>query len=307
MADLNLAISEDVVNRLFEAIRDSFSESSSNAGAFGAFTASYAAGVKLKHGKVEFQNNGTVLIKELDIVYDPLSIKFGVDIPPVTLGGFCIIPTPLGCALRAPEKTFFSGNPDISVTLDIGGIVSSEISASCSAKIKHFDDPDGAGMSRWDAIAADHANKWQVYLDPGYVDIDFIDIADTVGNLIDKLIDAAVDQLLGLLPDWAKDLIKTILGGFNKLIRNLLDIGDDVQEWLSNLLGVSLGLFDIIIHIIIEYLATKSPVFEFDDPYPLIPAQTEATPLVPVLTPIINPSIDINDKELIISASLGVL
>ena len=36
-------------------------------GSFGPFTASYSVGIKLQHGKVECQSNGTIRIKELDI------------------------------------------------------------------------------------------------------------------------------------------------------------------------------------------------------------------------------------------------
>lgn len=309
MADLQLAISEDVARRLFNKLRDNFSVSHSDSGSFGPFSVSYSVGIKLKNGKLDFQSNGTVLIKELDIVYDPLKLTFGIDIPSVTIGGFCIIPTPFGCALRAPKKTFFGGNPDISVPLDLSGIVTSEVSASCSAKIRHFDDPAGVGMTRWAAFAANHSNEWRIHLDPGYVDIDFIDIADTVGNLIDKLIDAAVDALLGFLPGWARDLVKAFFGSLTDLIRKILDIPDDVQEWLSNLLGVSLGLFDFAAQMLLEYLGNKYPIFAFDDPYPALPATTGpgGTSLVPVLVPILSPSIAVNDKEMVVSASLGVL
>ncbi len=308
MPDLQLAVSEEVTDRLFRKVRDQIAFSHADSGSFGPFSVSYNAGIKLKNGKVEFQNNGTVLIKELDVVYDPLSLSFGIDIPPVAVGGFCIIPKPFGgCLLRAPRKTFFAGNPDIVVELDLGGIIATEISASCSAKFKHFVDPAGAGQSRWQALADGHPNKWRLFLDPGYIDIDFIDIADTAGNLIDKLVDAAVDNLLGFLPGWARDLVKAILGGFSSLIRTILDIGDDIQEWLSNLLGVSLGLFDFVAQQVLEYFGAKYPVFAFDDAFPLLSGQGGTTPLVPVLVPVTAPQVEVNDNELVISASLGVL
>lgn len=309
MADLQLAVSEKVARLLFNKLRDAFAVSHSDSGSFGPFSVSYSVGIKLKNGTLDFQPNGTVLIKELDIVYDPLKLTFGIDIPSVTVGGFCIIPTPWGCALRAPKKTFFGGNPDISLPLDLGGTITTEVSASCSAKLRHFDDPAGVGMTRWAALAANKSNKWRLFLEPGYVDIDFIDIADTVGNLIDKLVDAAVDKLLGFLPGWAKDLVKAILGSLTDLIRSILDIADDVQEWLSNLLGVSLGLFDFAAQLVLEYLADKNSVFEFNDPYPTLPATTGpgGTTLVPVLVPVLAPGVVVNNDELVISASLGVL
>ena len=307
MPDLQLAISEEVLNRLFEKLRDNFAVSHSDSGSFGPFTASYSVGIKLQNGAVECQSNGTVLIKELDIVYDPLAVQLGIDIPSVTIGGFCIIPTPFGCALRAPKKTFFGGNPDISLPIDLGGIITTEVSASCSATLKRIADPAGAGVTRWVATAIGHPDKWHIFLDPGYIDIDLIDIADTVGNLIDALVDAAVDQLLGFLPSWARSLVKAILGSFTSLIRDILDIGDDVQEWLSNLLGVSLGLFDFAVQAVLEYLASKNSVFDFEDPYPIMKAQGGPAPLVPVLVPVVGPSIAVNDDELVVSTSLGVL
>lgn len=310
MADLELAISEEVTDRLFRKLRDNFAISHSDSGSFGPFTASYSVGIKLKNGKVEFQNNGTVLIKELDIVYDPLKLTLGIDIPTVTIGGFCIIPSPFGCILRAPRVTFFAGNPDISLPLDIGGIVATEVSASCSAIMKRFDDPANTGLTPWVAAGLGIPDKWQLLLEPGYVDIDLIDIADTIGNLIDRLVDAAVDALLGFLPGWARDLVRAILGGLTSLIRTILDIGDDVQEWLSNLLGVSLGLFDFAVQALLEYLGDRFPVFEFADPYPLLPATPGpggSGPLVPVLVPVLSPSIAVNDDEMVISASVGVI
>ncbi|QGY41477.1 hypothetical protein GM415_15580 [Pseudodesulfovibrio cashew] len=311
MNDFQLAISEKVTEALFTQLRDNFSVSHSDSGSFGPFSASYSAGIKLQNGKIDFQNNGTVLIKELDIVYDPLKLTFGIDIPKVTVGGFCIIPKPWGgCALRAPKKTFFGGNPDISVPLDLSGIITTEISASCSAKMKHFDDPANAGLTPWKANALGKSDRWQLFLEPGYVDIDLIDIADTAGNLIDSMVDAAVDQLLGFLPGWARSLVKAILGSFSSLIRKLLDIGDDVQEWLSNMLGVSLGLFNFAVQMVLEYFADKYPIFEFDDPYPMLPTAPGpggSGALVPVLMPVQSPDITVNDKEMVISASLGVI
>lgn len=311
MQGIQLVISQKVTEALFNQVRDNFAVSHSDSGDFGPFSASYSTGIKLHNGKIDFQNNGTVLIKELDIVYDPLILTFGIDIPERTVGGFCIIPKPWGgCFLRAPKKTFFSGNPDISIPLDLSGIITTEISASCSAKMKHYDDPSNTGLTPWQAQASGKPDQWQLFLEPGYIDIDLIDIADTVGNLIDKMVEAAVDQLLGFLPSWARSLIKAMLGSFSALIRNLLDIGDDIQEWLSNMLGVSLGLFNFAVKSVLEYLADKNAIFEFNDPYPMLPAAPgpgRAGVLVPVLVPVQSPDITVNDKEMIISASMGVL
>lgn len=312
MADVELAVSEEVANRLFQQLRDKFAVSHSDSGDFGPFTASYSVGAKLKNGKIEFQSNGTVLVKELHVVYDPLKLTLGIDIPTVPgIGGFCIIPKPWGgCFLRAPTIDFFSDDPDVALPIDLGGIITTELSASCSASMRHFVNPAGAGLTPWQAHALQKSNEWRLFLDPGYVDIDLIDIADTVGNLVDKLIDAFVDQILGILPSWARDLVKAILGSLSDLVRSILDIGDDIQEWLSNLLGVSLGLFDFIVQAVLEHFADKTPLFGFKDPYPMMPAEQgppPSPPLVAVLVPVLNPGVAINDDELVVSASFGSL
>ena len=65
MADLNLAISEHVTQRLFEKARDALSISHSDSADFGPFSVSYSVGARLENGSLEFQSNGTVLIKNV--------------------------------------------------------------------------------------------------------------------------------------------------------------------------------------------------------------------------------------------------
>ena len=53
--------------------------------------------------------------------WDTLSVGVGFDIPEICVGGWCIIPTPFGCALRLPKICVFSDDPDIDITLDLSG------------------------------------------------------------------------------------------------------------------------------------------------------------------------------------------
>jgi len=307
MAHIDLAVSEASAQQIFNTLRDRFAVSTSDSGSFGPFTASYSAGIRLERGTLDFQSNNTVLIKELDIVYDPLSLTLGIDIPSVTLGGQCIIPSPWGCILRLPTVTFFGGNPDITLPINLGGIITSEVSATCSLRTAYFTDLAGVGKTRWRALADDQSNKWRFFLDPGWVDIDLIDIADTAGNLVDLFIDTIVNTLFGFLPGWARDLIAAVLGPIGDLVRAILDIGDDIDEWLSNLFGVSFGLFDFAAQLVLDYFAAQTPIFEFNDPYPMLPVQQPAgsPPLVPVLIPVLSPGVTVSDTELVISASVG--
>lgn len=298
-----MAMSEKTVSKIFETVRDNIAESTSGSKDLGPFSVSWNIGFKLQGGTVDLQNNNSVLVSELDVVYDPLKLTFGIDIPEICIGGFCIIPSPFGCILRAPRICVFSANPDISLPLDLSGIITSEISGAFRIKTRYFIDPGRTPtMTDLDAEDAHVPNKWQLLLDPIWLDIDPLDIPDIVGNILDQAIDAAVDSLLGWLPGWAKDLIKAILGSIVDLIRAILDIADDIDEWLSNLLGVSIGLLDFVATIVADYFANRYPIFAFEDPYPIL---NYSGPLIPVKIPVRNPAVTVNDVELIVTADVG--
>lgn len=304
MSQVTLAASEKSFEALFEFLRDNFHETASDSADFGPFTASYEVGVRLADGTVDLQSNNTILLSELDVVYDPLILRLGIDIPEVCVGGFCIIPNPFGgCILRAPKICVFSASPDIQLELNLSGLIQSEISGTFSIDTRYFFDPARLpGMTDHDAEDAGVPNKWQFFLNPGWLDIDLIDIADTVGNILDTAIDNAVDGLLGWLPGWARDLIKAILGSLVDLIRAILDIADDIQEWLSNLLGVSLGLFNLVVTLVADFFAQKFPIFEFEDPFPVLDAEGG---LIAVKVPIRDVDVSVTNDEMIITANVG--
>ena len=303
MAHINLAASENAFREIFNAYRDSINFSASNSGDFGPFTAAYSAGIRLEGGTVNLDDSpDQVRINELDVVIDPLSLTLGIDIPTVCVGGFCIIPNPFGgCLVRLPRICLFEADPDISATLDLGGIIESEISGAFDVVVNYFNNPARAGLTDHQAHFSDNSNEWQFKLDPRWLDIDLIDISDTVGNILDTMIDNLVDGLLGGLPGWIKDAIRWILGGLADLIRGILDLADDIDEWLSNLLGTSLGLFDFIVTWIADYFANRNPFFEIEDPYPIL----DSGSLIPVLVPIRNLATDITDVEFVIRADIG--
>ena len=303
MSDFTVAVSEKTFKDLFEAVRDNISETTSGSEDFGPFSVAWNVGFRLEDGDVDLRSDNTVLIDELDVVYDPLQLTLGIDIPEICVGGFCIIPTPFGCALRVPEICVFSADPDISLPLDLSGLIESEISGSFRINTDYFVDPARtAGMTNLDAEDAGIPNKWQFFLDPIWLDIDPIDIADTVGNILDQAIDNAVDGLLGWLPGWAKDLIKAILGPIVDLVRAILDIADDIDEWLSNLLGVSIGILDFVLTFVADYFAKEYPIFEVEDPYPILGYNG---PLIPVKIPLVNMQVNVTDDEMILQTDVG--
>ena len=314
MAHLTIAASEQTFQSLFAALRDNFQLNLADSGDFGPFSASYAVKAHLEGGSVDLRADNTVQIKELDIKWDQLDPSLGIDIPEICVGGFCIIPNPFGgCILRAPRLCAFSADPDISLTLPLGGLITSEISVTGSLLTKYATNPARpAGMNDWDAQDASPslASHWQLFVDPQFVDVDIFDIADIVGDLLENAVNAAIDNLLGFLPGWARSLLKALLGPVIDLIRAILDIADDIQEWISDLLNVSFGLLDIVLQFVADYFAAKAPIHQIEDPFPILEAAPNPNPgapsqLIPVKIPIRDLRVFNDDVEMVLEANVG--
>jgi hypothetical protein len=313
MAHLTVAASEATFTLLFDAIRDNFKFQKSDSGSFGPFTASYAMKAHLQGGTIDLRGDNTVQIKELDVKWDQLDLTLGIDLPSVCIGGFCIIPSPFGCILRAPKICVFDSNPDISITLPLDNVITSEVSVTGRLLTKYHVDPNRpAGMNDWDAQDANPslANHWQLFVDPQTVDLDLFDVADIIGDLLDNALNAAVDNLLGFLPGWARSLIKAIFGPIIDLVRDILDLPDDIQEWISDLLNVSFGILDFILQLIADYFASKYPLHQIEDPFPILDAAPNPNPgappsLVPVKVPIRDLVVFNNDVEMILEGNVG--
>lgn len=301
MANIDLAFSENAVKELFSTLRDSVHITKSGSSS-GTFRASYNVGVRLEGGRIDLKDSpDEVKLNELDVVYDPLNVTLEVDIPEVCVGGFCLIPKPWpwsGCLVRAPRICLFSANPDISIPLNLDGLIESEISGGFNVDTKFFDNPDGSGMNPYEAYDDDVLDKWRFHLEARWLDLDVIDVSDTVGNILDAIIDRFINGIFGGLPGWAKDILSWILGGISDIIRGILDIGDDLSEWISDLLGESFGLFDFILNKVADYFLNKYHLYEIDTPYPILPG----TP--PVLLPIGSVSTDITDDEIVLSLNI---
>lgn len=303
MTHINLAASEKAFQELFNKVRDSLAFSDSGSAQFGPFTASYSAGIRFEGGKIDLKDTpDEVKLSELDVVIDPLILNLGVDIPEICVGGFCIIPSPFGCILRAPRVCLFSAEPDINLPLNLSGLITSELSGTFEIKVDYFNNPSNTGLSDHEAFYSGNQNEWQFYLKPGdWLDIDLIDISDTVGNILDAAIESTIGRLLSGL-GVVGDILSFLLGGIVDLVRGVLDIADDFDEWLSDFLGVSLGLFDLISEIIANKLANDNPIFNFKDPYRMLP---QSVNLIPVLVPIQKVNVNIENTEMIISANVG--
>ncbi len=287
MNHITAAASGKAVNQLFSEIRDNFSFAASDADGWGPFGAYYGVDFHLENGSVVLYDDNTVQIKELDIKWDTLQFGVTLDIPGFKVGGWCILWLPIiGCVLEFPEINIFGDDPDVDIGLDLSGLITSEISARARPNIEYEVGPPA---------------RWQLYLEPITVDLDVFDIPDIIGDLLE---DALVDAVGALIPDIPiiKDLILAILGGLVDLVRDILDLGDDIEEWLSDVLGVSLGLFDLILTAVAQHLLEDLPLYELDDPFELLGATASYGP---VKLPIADLTAKVDSKELVLAAEIG--
>jgi hypothetical protein len=299
--DGTLALSQRAVTELFNAIRDAFHFSKSDEADFGPFTMGYAIGLHLAGGTVTLRNDGTIRVKKLDVKFDTAKVFIGIDIPEVCVGGFCIIPTPLGCAVRAPKICAFSDKPDFGIKLDISGLITSEISVTFRPVAKYSRNHPSA-MNAWDARTAGTPNKWIVIGDIISLDFDLFDIADIVGDLLRNELNSAIDNLLGPLPGWAKSFILSLLGPIIDIVVNILDLPDDVGEWIADKLGFSFGLFDLILTAIANSLAGDNPLVEIEEPVKLLSSDKG---LIDVLLPVEFLGVRVNADEMVVEADIG--
>jgi len=295
MANIDLALSEEAVKRLFQLLKEKIHITKSGSSP-GALRATYNVGVRFEGGEIDLNNSpDEILLSNLDVVYDPLNVNIEVDIPEQCVGGFCILSVLGKCIIRAPKICLFSSNPDIIIPFNLDGIIESEVSGSFNITPLFYNNPDGAGLNPYQAFVADAMNKWRFHLTSSNLHLDIIDVSDTVGNTLDSIIETFINGIFGDLPDWAKDVLGWLLNGINDIIKGILGIGEDIGDWISNLFIFDLGLKEFIELTLINYFSLQHPLFEVNTPYPIIKGD------FPVLIPINNVSSDIEDDEIILS------
>ncbi len=288
--DLTAAISQTAFEKIYAAVTKGFKLHCADGGSFGPFSANYDVAAHLEGGSVDLRSNGTIKVSELDVKWDTLSLNLCIDIPEVCTPGGCIIPIPFdGCLLDVPSYCFFSDNPDFCIPLNLSGFLTSEITFTAGIQVFYGTSP---GLP----------NRWQIVIVPTLpFDLDIIDIADTVGDLVENAVNAAIDGLLGGFPDWAKDVFKFLFGPIDDFIRFALDIPDDIGEWLLDAL-TDLGVFNVLLDSLNGFLTTLVPPLEIEDPLPILPADAG---LIPVKLPIEFIGVRITGDEIVIEGDIG--
>jgi hypothetical protein len=301
MSHLTVAASEHAFKELFKLVRDGFTFAKSDSASFGPFSASYSVKLHLEKGSIHLNNDGTIEIDALDVVWDTLKLEVCFDFPGFTIPGFCIIPDPWnGCLVGIPD--IHIGGP-ICVPLDLSGLVSEISKVRAHLKAKYYVDP--GRLPGWTDLQAEFAgkpNKWRIFIDPDFVSVDPIDVPATIGNLFENAIEQAIEDLLpGWLPGFVKDLLMALLQPVVDIVKAVLNVFDSVEDFLQDLIGEQLDLLGQIETAVADYFANKYPIWEFEDPYPIL---TDG-PLIPVKIPLRNLKADVNSKEMIVTGDIG--
>lgn len=302
MSHVTLAASEEAFQQLFNVLRDNFTFSKSDGGSFGPFSASYSVALHLEGGSVQLNNDGTVQINTTDVVFDTLSVQVCFNLPGFCIPSFCIVPDPWnGCLVGFPG--FCIGGP-VCLPIDLSGLVTEINQIRARLKAKYYVDP--GRLVTWSDLDAElngKPNKWQIFIDPEWVSIDPIDVPASIGNIVENLLENAIDDLLpGWLPGWAKDLIWAFFGPLLDLLKSILGFVDTFEDFLQDLLGETFDILGFLETAIADYLANKYPIYEFEDPYPIL---QQSGILIPVKIPLRNLAATVNTDEMIVTADVG--
>ena len=230
-------------------------------------------------------------------------------LPEISFGGG-LVEVPLGSIL-VPGTGVFSGGKTVTFTVHLAPFVKHELSLVGSPLIQHFrPGVTPIGKHCQDLHTAldidDTKQQWRVFCDPQTIDFDLFDFADTVGDLFEEAFTCALDAALprGLL----HDLIMAGIGSIADLLRTLLDIPDDISEWLSDLFNVSLGVFNLILQFVADFFGKCISFFQLDDPYPMFPKTAEKGVELPDVTvPLEHLTATVSDVELVVTADIGAV
>lgn len=301
--DLTAAVSAGAFKEIYTAIVKGFRFSKSGTDNNDLLPISYEVAAHLEGGSLEMRDDGTIVIKELDIKWDRLRLDIGIDIPKQCVGGgkVCVLPPfpscnvpVVGCrdCVSLPSYCFFEGSPDITIPIDLSGLITSEVTI-------------GARVEAFYGIGSGIPNRWQIVIVPTLpFDLDVIDIADSVGKLFKSLVQDKINSFLESCgaPESAVALVKGILGDIDNIIRNILDITDDIGEWLIDKIS-QIGIFEPLLNDLYNYIAFKIPaVFEIEDP---LKVPDPDGILIPVKIPIEFIGVSVNSHEIVIEGDVG--
>lgn len=304
MSHITLAASAKAFGLMFQLVRDNLKPSKSDSGSFGPFSASYSVAVHLEGGTIQLNDDDTVEVQHLHVVWDVLKLQLCFDLPGFCVGGWCVLSDPSdGCWVSLPEVCV--GGP-MCMGLDLSGIVSevSDLKARLAPRYR-VDPGRPPGVSDLAAEFAGKPNKWQVFLDPVWVHVDLIDPPATVANLLETRFKQAIEDSLSWIPGWAWPPVWDALGPLLDLLKSILGIAEEVDEWVSDLLNSTFDLVGWLETAIAHLIADDNPLFDFEDPYPILDGNSATHNPIPVKIPLRHLAAHVDSHEMVVTADIG--
>jgi hypothetical protein len=125
----------------------------------------------VKAGDVESNPSDTFTASEIDLNWDKLVLRPGIDLPEIQVGKFCMVKMPTDlqwlfgdadCLVEFPGMTLFTPKLDVDVKLDLTSIfefITSEISIIAKVDVKHIVKPPDP-------------HHWGIFVVPEAVNVD---------------------------------------------------------------------------------------------------------------------------------------
>lgn len=302
-SDFSAAISANAFERIFIAVVNEFRFLKSGTDNYGSFSVNYEVTAHLEGGSVEMRDDGTIVIKELNVKWDKFKLNIGIDIPEFDVGGdeVCVKPpypscnVPIvGCkkCVTLPLYRFFSDKPDITIPVDLSGLITSELVFN-------------ARLETFYGVGSGTPNRWQIAFIPTLPsDFYITNIADSVGDLFKSRVKSAIDDLLSSskAPDSAIKLIYEMLGGIDNILRNIINIPDDIGKWFLDMIQ-HIGIVRSLLNDLNDYLTFKILAgFEIEDPFQVLKPDSI---MIPVKIPIEFIRVSVNSHEITIEGDVG--
>jgi hypothetical protein len=266
-----------------------------------------------------------IQLNELDLIFDVLDLRFTLDIPTQTLGGNCIVRNPLTgrCLVRVPSTTMFSSGSDLVVPVVLSGI-RTEVSGQLSLNMVHFGTEDADELNaaarghrdrlvgRLQELASDKppelldffrmawADGWELRAEPHWADVDFLDLPDMAADALDRQLAKAIDALGSSLPASVRSVLRTVAGGVSTSVREVLDLPDDLEEFLLDLLS----RIDLVEQALEELSNTLGFLYLIKIPDRASFEVSSSIP--PVMVDVTNAALNLDAQELTIMLDIGV-
>ena len=269
----------------------------------------YQVGASLSNGSISLQNDGTIHITDLTVSWDTFKIVVNIDLPQVSI--------PF-------DGTLFGGNghnPDISFTVDLGGLFQSLVSIVLKPAMFY---------ATGNPNQTNNPNRWQLYVAP---QLPIFAIPVELNTQLVNKIKSGIQSALGGLSTaeqvalaaalllFGGPLGAALLAAYIAIMTDPGQLAEQIVDMIVN--ANALGLTTIMDNALYDYFTNQAPLFELRDPLigptatsqnwgvnPMGPGvSSNANPIGPSVIslpiPIAYLGLTVNSSEMVIEGDIG--